>query len=171
MWLSSIATSDWQGLTVVKHSPFIAIQSSESRLIWKKEEVVTLCVDSAWHSVWLDAHACVLRLVRCQSQGKTLINTVIAPTQKESSGLICLCLKDCGISFHFYQGIDIGDSLTIPDEFTEDEKKSGQWWRQLLAGGVAGAVSRTSTAPLDRLKVMMQVSHATCQAVTKAYCV
>ncbi|OBS65331.1 hypothetical protein A6R68_06154, partial [Neotoma lepida] len=54
-------------------------------------------------------------------------------------------------------GIDIGDSLTIPDEFTEDEKKSGQWWRQLLAGGVAGAVSRTSTAPLDRLKVMMQV--------------
>ncbi|KAF3819565.1 hypothetical protein GH733_015074 [Mirounga leonina] len=54
-------------------------------------------------------------------------------------------------------GIDIGDSLTIPDEFTEDEKKSGQWWRQLLSGGIAGAVSRTSTAPLDRLKVMMQV--------------
>ncbi|XP_073856606.1 mitochondrial adenyl nucleotide antiporter SLC25A24 isoform X2 [Macaca fascicularis] len=53
-------------------------------------------------------------------------------------------------------GIDIGDSLTIPDEFTEDEKKSGQWWRQLLAGGIAGAVSRTSTAPLDRLKIMMQ---------------
>ncbi|XP_006092679.1 calcium-binding mitochondrial carrier protein SCaMC-1 [Myotis lucifugus] len=54
-------------------------------------------------------------------------------------------------------GIDIGDSLTVPDEFTEDEKMSGQWWRQLLAGGIAGAVSRTSTAPLDRLKVMMQV--------------
>ncbi|XP_006882526.1 PREDICTED: calcium-binding mitochondrial carrier protein SCaMC-1 isoform X1 [Elephantulus edwardii] len=54
-------------------------------------------------------------------------------------------------------GIDIGDSLTIPDEFTKEEKLSGQWWRQLLAGGVAGAVSRTSTAPLDRLKVMMQV--------------
>ncbi|XP_066479504.1 mitochondrial adenyl nucleotide antiporter SLC25A24 [Tiliqua scincoides] len=53
--------------------------------------------------------------------------------------------------------LDIGDSLTIPDEFTEEEKKSGQWWRQLLAGGVAGAVSRTGTAPLDRLKVMMQV--------------
>ncbi|KAF7243432.1 Calcium-binding mitochondrial carrier protein SCaMC-1 [Varanus komodoensis] len=53
--------------------------------------------------------------------------------------------------------LDIGDSLTIPDEFTEEEKKSGQWWKQLLSGGVAGAVSRTGTAPLDRLKVMMQV--------------
>nr|XP_013816474.1 PREDICTED: calcium-binding mitochondrial carrier protein SCaMC-1 [Apteryx mantelli mantelli] len=53
--------------------------------------------------------------------------------------------------------LDIGDSLTIPDEFTEEEKKTGQWWKQLLAGGVAGAVSRTGTAPLDRLKVIMQV--------------
>ncbi|XP_028917865.1 calcium-binding mitochondrial carrier protein SCaMC-1 [Ornithorhynchus anatinus] len=52
---------------------------------------------------------------------------------------------------------DIGESLAVPDEFTEEEKTTGQWWRQLLAGGVAGAVSRTGTAPLDRLKVMMQV--------------
>ncbi|KAJ1063546.1 hypothetical protein K5549_000043 [Capra hircus] len=66
-------------------------------------------------------------------------------------------LQGVGVVQDGEKGIDIGDSLTIPDEFTEDEKKSGQWWRQLLAGGVAGAVSRTSTAPLDRLKVMMQV--------------
>ncbi|GCC18995.1 hypothetical protein chiPu_0018162 [Chiloscyllium punctatum] len=53
--------------------------------------------------------------------------------------------------------LDIGDSLTIPDEFTEEEKKTGMWWKQLLSGAMAGAVSRTGTAPLDRLKVLMQV--------------
>ncbi|XP_062260978.1 mitochondrial adenyl nucleotide antiporter SLC25A24-like [Platichthys flesus] len=53
--------------------------------------------------------------------------------------------------------LDIGDSLTIPDEFTEEEKSSGNWWKQLSAGAVAGAISRTGTAPLDRMKVFMQV--------------
>ena len=28
--------------------------------------------------------------------------------------------------------------MTIPDEFTEEEKISGMWWRQLVAGGGAG---------------------------------
>uniref|UniRef100_A0A8C9R123 Solute carrier family 25 member 24 n=1 Tax=Scleropages formosus TaxID=113540 RepID=A0A8C9R123_SCLFO len=53
--------------------------------------------------------------------------------------------------------LDIGDSLTIPDEFTEEEKTTGLWWKQLMSGAVAGAVSRTGTAPLDRMKVFMQV--------------
>uniref|UniRef100_G3PQW6 EF-hand domain-containing protein n=1 Tax=Gasterosteus aculeatus aculeatus TaxID=481459 RepID=G3PQW6_GASAC len=53
--------------------------------------------------------------------------------------------------------LDIGDSLAIPDEFTEEEKSSGVWWKQLAAGAAAGAVSRTGTAPLDRMKVFMQV--------------
>uniref|UniRef100_A0A672JBS1 Calcium-binding mitochondrial carrier protein SCaMC-1-like n=1 Tax=Salarias fasciatus TaxID=181472 RepID=A0A672JBS1_SALFA len=53
--------------------------------------------------------------------------------------------------------LDIGDSLTIPDEFTEEEKTTGLWWKQLAAGAVAGAVSRTGTAPLDRMKVFLQV--------------
>lgn len=53
--------------------------------------------------------------------------------------------------------LDLGDSLAIPDEFTEEEKSSGGWWKQLVAGAMAGAVSRTGTAPLDRMKVLMQV--------------
>lgn len=60
--------------------------------------------------------------------------------------------------FFLSQIIDVGDNLMIPDEFTLEEKQTGMWWRHLVAGGGAGAVSRTCTAPLDRLKVMMQVS-------------
>lgn len=55
--------------------------------------------------------------------------------------------------------LDIGESIAIPDEFTEEEKTSGGWWKQLAAGAMAGAVSRTGTAPLDRVKVFMQVEH------------
>ncbi|KAM5238228.1 mitochondrial adenyl nucleotide antiporter SLC25A23 isoform 3-T3 [Ctenodactylus gundi] len=56
--------------------------------------------------------------------------------------------------------LDIGECLTVPDEFSEKEKLTGMWWKQLVAGAVAGAVSRTGTAPLDRLKVFMQIKRA-----------
>ena len=51
----------------------------------------------------------------------------------------------------------MGESLLVPDDFTEQELQTGMWWRHLLAGGAAGILSRTCTAPLDRLKVFLQV--------------
>lgn len=58
---------------------------------------------------------------------------------------------------------DIGEHLTVPDEFSEKERRAGLVWRQLVAGAMAGAVSRTGTAPLDRLKVFLQVGNC-CQS-------
>lgn len=56
--------------------------------------------------------------------------------------------------------LDIGEDMNVPDDFTPNEMQTGMWWRHLAAGGVAGAVSRTCTAPLDRLKVFLQVQHS-----------
>nr|CAD7195463.1 unnamed protein product [Timema douglasi] len=53
--------------------------------------------------------------------------------------------------------LDIGEDMNVPDDFTQSEMLTGMWWRHLVSGGVAGAVSRTCTAPLDRLKVYLQV--------------
>lgn len=55
------------------------------------------------------------------------------------------------------QIIDVGENGLVPDDFTEVEFKTGMWWRHLVAGAAAGAVSRTCTAPLDRIKVFLQV--------------
>uniref|UniRef100_A0A5F8GJT7 EF-hand domain-containing protein n=1 Tax=Monodelphis domestica TaxID=13616 RepID=A0A5F8GJT7_MONDO len=53
--------------------------------------------------------------------------------------------------------LDIGECLTVPDEFSEQEKLSGMWWKQLVAGAVAGAVSRTGTLNvLGGLRNMVQ---------------
>ena len=53
--------------------------------------------------------------------------------------------------------MDLGEDIGVPDDFSEQDLISGMWWRHLVAGGVAGAVSRSCTAPLDRLKIHLQV--------------
>lgn len=57
----------------------------------------------------------------------------------------------------YFQYLDIGEDMNVPDDFTQKEMLTGMWWRHLVAGGIAGAVSRTCTAPLDRAKVFLQV--------------
>ncbi|CAG9558489.1 unnamed protein product [Danaus chrysippus] len=82
------------------------------------------------------------------SRTKLLISTII----KKQNG----CKEEDDESCGAY--LDIGEDMNVPDDFTPTELQTGKWWRHLLAGGIAGAVSRTCTAPLDRLKVFLQVN-------------
>ena len=70
----------------------------------------------------------------------------------------CLLLPKSSIDqvFEYFEhiSVDIGESsFTIPDDRRNFVVPP---WVTLLAGSVAGAVSRTVTAPMDRLKTVMQ---------------
>ena len=57
--------------------------------------------------------------------------------------------------------MDIGevDTIAMPEEFSEEERKSGMWWRQLLAGGGAGAGKHSHKATSILFTVLIICFH------------
>ncbi|KAJ9110277.1 hypothetical protein QFC19_001680 [Naganishia cerealis] len=92
--------------------------------------------------------------------------TASTPTQKTSETLaVCQAHEAALVDGHEYCGsseaqLADGARLEHVEEEEEDTDDNMEFnrhvaWKFLLAGGVAGAVSRTATAPFDRLKVYL----------------
>lgn len=56
------------------------------------------------------------------------------------------------------QVFDVGEGVTLPMEFSQQDVSSTAIWKYIFAAGLADAMSRTLTAPIDRLKTQLQVS-------------
>ena len=52
--------------------------------------------------------------------------------------------------------LDTINEQQMPNSYTEKEHENGFYSRHFIAGALSGMVSRTVTAPLDRLKIYMQ---------------
>ena len=52
--------------------------------------------------------------------------------------------------------LDTINEQQMPNSYTEKERENGFYSRHFIAGALSGMVSRTVTAPLDRLKIYMQ---------------
>ena len=46
-------------------------------------------------------------------------------------------------------------SPTVYKPHKIDKTKKGTFWRHMLAGGIAGAASRTLVAPVERVKLIL----------------
>lgn len=67
-------------------------------------------------------------------------------------------LINANVHFISLQVFDVGESRAMPMEFPELTSGFGGWRAFVLAAGLADAVSRSVTAPFDRLKIQLQVS-------------
>ncbi|CAN0176106.1 unnamed protein product [Ascophyllum nodosum] len=87
-------------------------------------------------------------------------------SRKEFQEFLVLCTPASVAEVFDYwahaSAIDIGEDMTAPDNF----ETHAQALVTLVAGAIAGAVSRTATAPFDRLKTLLQSGKRTGGIVT-----
>ena len=80
-----------------------------------------------------------------------IIKNVIVSNPFDTQCMVASLREKCNL-ISFEKMIDVSNDSPVK------EVRSNTLYRNLVAGAIAGGVSRTFTAPFDRLKTVMQVS-------------
>lgn len=149
---------------IININDFMSFYTKRQSILHKLFETFELDRKKSLDSSEIEASLLKINIHASKSQINELIKLMekkddkIITFEEFRNFILLLPIENIQSFFNYWtkaSSIDLGESMVVPDE-TSIDKTGTPAWITLFSGGVAGAISRTTTAPLDRIKIILQ---------------